>query len=53
MRDIFTSLFCFRKELQLRVGVGSNFDSVDLRRMDWRGEPYVFILHTGYVRIFF
>ena len=50
MRDIFTSLFCFRKELQLRVGVGSNFDSVDLRR---RGELAVFILHTGYVRIFF
>ena len=32
MRDIFTSLFCFRKELQLRVGVGSNFDRVDFRR---------------------
>ena len=36
MRDIFTSLFCFRKELRLRVGVGSNFDSVDFRRRDWR-----------------
>ena len=53
MRDIFTSLFCFRKELQLRVGVGSNFDSVDFRRRDCRGEAAVFILLTEYVRIFF